>query len=336
MRPVILALATALFPMIETAQTDATAALVQDHVLPRFERLAEKTRTLATVATEDCRATSVPLRSAYRGAFDAWVSASHLRFGPTEVDNRAFAIAFWPDSRGATPKALSRLIRDQDPVADNVNDYADVSIAARGFYALEFLLFDDTSNSYGADGYRCTLVQTIAADTAMMAAGIATDWATTYAPNLLEPSANGIYRSQDEVSQEFLKALSTGLQFTAQTRLGRPLGTYQKPRPTRAEAWRSGQSAEHVRLSLSSLQELAIDLAGDNIELATDLNTAFDRALGQLADLDDPVFAGVAIPQSRLKIEVIQQSVETIRTIVRERFGPELGVAAGFNSLDGD
>jgi predicted lipoprotein len=162
------------------------------------------------------------------------------------------------------------------------------------------------------------------------------DWATTYAADLLEPTENGTYRSTQEALQEFLKALSTGLQFTSETRLGRPLGTYQKPRPTRAEAWRSGQSAAHVSLSLRALQELAIPLADDNTALATDLKTAFDRALHQLADLGDPVFAGVATPQSRLKIEVVQQSVETIRAIVRERLGPELGVAAGFNSLDGD
>jgi len=34
--------------------------------------------------------------AAYHVAFDAWMSVSHLRFGPSEADDRAFAIAFYP------------------------------------------------------------------------------------------------------------------------------------------------------------------------------------------------------------------------------------------------
>lgn len=336
MKPAIFALVVILLPTMTLADTNVTGVIVGKHIQPRFERLADATNILASVASKDCNATSQPLRTAYSDAFDAWVSASHLRFGPSEVDDRAFAIAFWPDSRGATPKALSRLIGDQDPIANNVEDYADVSIAARGFYALEFLLHDNTIGALGDDNYRCKLIQTISADTAVMASAISKDWNNEYPDNLLEPSENGIYRSNDEVQQEFLKALSTGLQFTAETRLGRPLGTYLKPRPNRAEAWRSGRSARHVLLSLTSLQQLAAALANKNTSLATDLNAAFDKALGQLADLNDPIFANVTDPQKRLKTEVIQQSINAIHTIVRERLGPELGVAAGFNSLDGD
>lgn len=322
--------------MMALADTVKTEAIVKDHIQPRFERLADKTNALTTVASQDCSATSFPLRAAFAEAFDAWVSASHLRFGPTEVDDRAFAIAFWPDSRGATPKALTRLIAEQDPIADSVENYADVSVAARGFYALEFLLYDDTLKKFGKEAYRCTLIQSISADMALMTTATSDDWRHDYPLNLLNPSTTGTYRSHEEVQQEFLKALSTGLQFTAETRLGRPLGTYQRPRPKRAEAWRSGRSAKHVTDSLKSLRELAAILASDNTVLASDLDTAFDKAVEQLATLNDPVFAGVSDPQSRLKVEVIQKSVETIRTIVRDRLGPELGVAAGFNSLDGD
>ena len=336
MKLAIFALAVAFLPTMTLADTSMTAAIVQNHIQPRFERLADKSNALATMALQDCSATSLSLRTAYAEAFDAWVSASHLRFGPTEIDDRAFAIAFWPDSRGATPKALTRLISYQDPIADSVENYADVSIAARGFYALEFLLYDRVLRSFGNAAYRCTLIQTISADTALVTAAISNDWQYDYPISLLEPSTTGTYRSHEEFQQELFKTLSTGLQFTAETRLGRPLGTYQKPRPTRAEVWRSGRSAQHVTLSINSLRELAAALANDNALLASDLDTAFEKALERLADLNDPVFAGVADPQRRLKIEIIQQSIETIRTIVRDRLGPELGVAAGFNSLDGD
>jgi predicted lipoprotein len=318
------------------ATADTIQDIVDGHILPRFEALAERTQVFADVAVLDCDPTSDTLKSAYGDAFDAWISASHLRFGPTEVDDRAFALAFWPDSRGATTRALGTLLAEQDPIAASVETYSDVSIAARGFYAMEFLLYDDAMMSAGEPTYHCQLVQTISADMADTASNILEDWQADYATKMLEPSPTGIYRSEEEVLQEVFKALSTGLQFTSESRLGRPLGTFDRPRPTRAEARRSGRSTLHVTLSLQALQDLAARLANDDANMAAKLDASFDRAMSQLNDLGDPTFAGVADPQTRFKIEVIQQSIDTIRTVVRDELGPTLGVAAGFNSLDGD
>ncbi len=310
--------------------------IVDGHILPRFQALSDSTRALSETAQTDCDPTSEGLRAAYGTAFDAWVSASHLRFGPSETDDRAFALAFWPDSRGATPKALSILLSQQDPIVSSVEDYAQVSIAARGFYALEFLLYDDALKVAGEPSYHCQLVQTISADIAATSQNILDDWQTTYATTTQNPSPDGLYRTNEEVLQEMFKSLSAGLQFTSESRLGRPLGTFDRPRPARAEVRRSGRSSEHVKLSLQSLQDLAAFLANDNDDLSVKLASGFNLTLSQLSDLDDPTFASVSEPQTRIKVEIIQQSIEAIRTLVRDELGPTLGVAAGFNALDGD
>lgn len=338
MTRISLAIVAMTIPISAMAETPSAVieGIVNEHILPRFETLAQTADVLSDTAATDCTPTSDTLRSAYAMAFDAWISASHLRFGPTEVDDRAFALAFWPDSRGATPRALSTLILDQDPIAASVANYAQVSIAARGFYAMEFLLFDEALMSAGDSDYHCLLVQTIAADIAQTSQDILDGWTTDYAATLQTPSVTGVYRSDEEALQEMLKALATGLQFTSDSRLGRPLGTFDQPRPTRAEARRSERSSQHVMLSLVPLQDLAMRLAIGNERLSGKLNASFERAMSQLSDLNDPTFASVADPQTRLKVEIIQQSVDAIRIIVRDELGPILGVAAGFNSLDGD
>ncbi|MCX7559251.1 imelysin family protein [Sulfitobacter sp. F26204] len=327
-----------LVPLFATAQTDNKIIVesVEGHILPRIDALADNTAQLEIAARDDCMPNSAPLRSAYGRAFDAWVSASHLRFGPSEVDDRAFALAFWPDSRGVTPRALAQLIADQDPIAATPEAYAQMSIAARGFYALEFLLYDADLIREGDADYHCTLVQTVAGDIARTSSAIATDWHTNYAAQMLAPQEKAKYRRADEVLRELFKALTTGLQFTSETRLGRPLGTYDRPRPMRAENWRSGRSARHVSLSLASLQDLAARLANSDPDLAMRLAEVFAQAQARLDALDDPVFARITDPQRRLKLEVVQQSVDSIREVVRNELGPSLGVAAGFNSLDGD
>ncbi len=51
---------------------------------------------------------------------------------------------------------------------------------------------------------------------------------------------------------------------------------------------------------------------------------------------DDPTFAGVATPQGRLRIEILQQSVAALRDTALAELGPELDVGIGFNAADGD
>ncbi|MFQ1700268.1 imelysin family protein [Loktanella agnita] len=316
-------------PVISRAQT---ADIVENHILPRFAELAETSAALTTAADADCAPESQDLQDAYLTAFDAWIAASHLRFGPTEIDDRAYALAFWPDSRGVTPRSLATLIRDQDAIAESADNYADMSIAARGFYAMEFMLYDETIREMGAANYRCKLTQTIAADIAQITAAIYADWQRDYATQITNPSTSGAYRTEAEALQEMFKALTTGLQFTSDTRLGRPLGTFDTPRPTRAETWRSGRSARNVAISLKSLQDLADRLSNAD----PDIHASFDRALERLDALNDPIFAGVAAPQSRIRVEAVQQLIDGIRNTVALDLGPQLGVAAGFNSMDGD
>ncbi len=313
------------------ADTPDIRAIVETHVLPGYRALAAESADLAASARSDCSSTNRELRAAYHDAFDAWTGVSHLRFGPSETEDRAFALAFWPDPRGSTPKALGTLIRDQDPAVNSPEDFATVSVAARGFYALEFLLYDTQVTGGGDEDYRCALLRAVAADISANAAAILGDWESGYG-NLMSNPGNDTYRTATEAAQQFFTALSTGLEFASTTRLGRPMGTFDRPRPRRAEARRSGRSLRHVILTLESAQDLAALLSGDD----PDVDDAFDDAIREASDLGDPVFAGVSEPQGRFRVEALQQRIEVIRRLLAEDIGPRLGIAAGFNSLDGD
>ncbi|MEX0351345.1 MAG: imelysin family protein [Paracoccaceae bacterium] len=327
----ILALCLMVLPGAALAQTPVRQ-VVDGHILPGFQTLAQRTQALKAASAEGCTGLEAP----YHDAFDAWMGVSHLRFGPSEVEDRAFAIAFWPDTKGFTPKSLSALIADQDPAVKDPAQFAEVSVAARGLFALEFLLYDAQLSTAGDDAYRCDLIRAIAEDMDRIAVDILSDWTPHYAALLISPSSDSRYRSDDEAAQELFKALSTGLQFTSDTRLGRPMGTFDKARPKRAEARRSERSLRNVILSLSALRELAAQLAEGYPGTAAELDAAFDRSIALAERLEDPDFAGVATPQGRFRVEALKNSIDEIRAITATQLGPQLGVAAGFNSLDGD
>jgi predicted lipoprotein len=313
-------IALLLAPTLVVADPRVDAAL-DDHILPRFAALTEASGVLANAQT-------CAVEDEWNAAAAAWIAVSHLRFGPTEVDNRAFSLAFWPDPRGATPNALRTLL------AENAPAITDASIAGRGFYAMEYLLFDPAFTDAEA---RCELISGLADDAFETALAIETDWLDRYV-DLMRETGNDTYRDETEALQELYKSLTTGMDFTADMRLGRPLGTFDRPRATRAEMRRSGRSLENVSVSLTSLEELSLILSGD--ELGTELQTDFQSLQDQVSSIATlEGGADLSLVENigdRIKVEALQQRIAALRVVLGGKLGPELGVIEGFNSLDGD
>lgn len=228
-------------------------AIVDDHILPGYHLLASGAADLATTAAVDCAPESPDLISAYHTAFDAWTRVSHLRFGPSERKDRSFALAFWPDPRGSTPKTLSALVGTQDAAMAEPNALAEASIAARGFYALEFLLFDPQFAPVTSPDYHCTLVKALTTDIARNAAAITDERRDGYG-NLMSGADDDTYQTANEAAQQLFTSLTIGQEFTANARMGRPLGTFDTPRPNRADIRRLGRSLRHIILLLTATE----------------------------------------------------------------------------------
>ena len=310
----------------EPAQADVAGAL-RDHILPGYAGFADATAALAGAAEGSCD--PAVLRPAWNDAFDAWMAVSHLHLGPVEEGGRGLAIAFWPDPKGLGWKHQQALMTG-DPAVLEPESFADQSVAARGFFALERLLYP--AADLPADP--CPLIRATTADLARIAAEVQAGWQDGFADVLLTAGAEGntTYLTGGEARQALFTQLATALEFDADQRLGRPLGTFDRPRPERAEAVASGRSLRNLVLSLQALRGFTLALSPD-LPKST---AAFDRAIAQAEALDDPVFAGVADPSGHLKVEILQQSIRSLRQVVLAELGGQLGVTVGFNSADGD
>ena len=124
----------------------------------------------------------------------------------------------------------------------------------------------------------------------------------------------------------------TGFEFTADQRLGRPLGTFQRPRPERAEARASARSLRNVELSLQALLAFGEALAGPLPETRTDVAQALTAATA----LKDPDFSDFAQPQGHVRAEALLGLVRAAQDSAGAEVGAALGVEVGFNSADGD
>ena len=300
------------------------AGVVNDHIRPGYARFAQATSDLAALDTCDAAA----LQTGFQAAFDAWMAVAHLHLGPVEDDGRSLAIAFWPDPKSLGAKAQRGLLTG-DPAALEPERFAEQSVAARGLMGLERLLYP--AEPLSADP--CPLIHATARDLARMATEVDLGW-VAYGNALLTAGqpGNTLFLSDSEALQALFTQLVAGLEFVADQRLDRPLGTFDKPHPERAEARASGRSLVNVALSLAALRDLSAHLHPDSpLTLA-----AFDRAIALAAGLDDPALQGVADPQGRLKVEILQQAVRAVREVALTEMVPALGVGLGFNAQDGD
>ncbi|WP_134725729.1 imelysin family protein [Paracoccus luteus] len=324
---VIRALALALL-MATPASADVAEA-VGDVILPAYDRLADATADLDRTAQADCAPQA--LHPGFAAVWDAWAAIDFLRIGPVEQDGRALAISFWPDPKASGPRAQQALIDAAAPAVDDPAAFADLSVAVRGLSGLERLVYP--SPLTGDADYLCRLRRATAADLARMAAEVRAEW-DGYAARLLEPGGPGNtdFLTQTEARAALFTQVATGLTALADKRLGRPLGSFDAPRPERAEAVASGRSLANVTRSLTGLRDMALALYPD----APRTRAAFDRAIGLAERLDDPVFAGVADPSGRLKVEILQQAVQAARAEAEVEIGGGLGLSVGFNAQDGD
>lgn len=311
--------ATLLAFLLATPALADTATVVQDHIRPGFTAFADAALPLAAIETCDPET----LRPAFHAAYDAWMQVAHLPLGPAEEDGRGLAVLFWPDPKGSGWKA-QRALLDTSPTAEGM---AKQSVAARGLPALERLLYpaEPLANP-------CLLIQATADDMATTAAALAADWGP-YGDLLLTAGqpGNDRFLSADEATQALFTQLATGLESLADRRIGRPLATFDKPRPDLAEAHASTRSVRNIALSLTALRDLALTLNPDSPKT----QAAFDHAISLAEDLD-PDINRITDPQAWLKLEILQQAVRTTRDTVIAELGPALGVGLGFNSQDGD
>ncbi len=121
-------------------------------------------------------------------------------------------------------------------------------------------------------------------------------------------------------------------------RLGRPLGSFDKPRPKRAEARRIGLSLAIIDAQLAGLADmLRVGFAGDVPDAARQkLLDAIAETRRRVEKLDLPLDVAVDDPMTRIRVEGLQTQVRYLFALFSEEIGPSLGVESGFSPADGD
>lgn len=301
----------------------------------QFGAFVTETETLDQIARAHC-AGSAPLddlQAQFAKAYVAWAPLDSYQFGPIQQTGAVLAVNFWPDKKGFVGRGLQQLLSRPDGEQADPTVIAASGVAVQGFPALELLLHTDAPACPAAVGISGNLNR-LADDlyAAWFGANGWADIARTAGPD------NPVYLSADEFTKTIYTAIDFGLVRIIDTRFGRPLGTFDRPYPERAEAWRSDLTGALIVGQLDGLAEMIeFGFAGDIREpdrawVLRVFRQARDRVTGLEASIHD----SVTDPMLRFQVEAAQTRVIYAQSQVAQDIGPQLGVDTGFSAADGD
>ncbi len=326
------------------------AALVEDHVVPRYERLSAAALRFTEAVTALCAGGAqdpAPARAEFDALMGSWMGVQHVRFGPVEHFMRSYRFYFWPQARGKARRAVDEAVAEREH-APETGGIDRANVAVQGLIAAEILLYDRPSPGAGTAG--CGLLSAVAENMRGMAAGIVAEWKggeRPFAGVMTGPGPeNDHFANHQDATLALFRSLYDGLQFTAEIRLRAVVGeSLEAARPHSAESRRSGRSLRNVLDSLEALQALYGGEGGPGLgslaqtadpKLDRLLRKAFRLSLGTASTVATPLEAAAKDPALRPRAEKLVLQVRALTQIVRDRLGLALGLAVGFNALDGD
>ena len=276
-------------------------------------------------------------RAAYLKAFEAawlaWAPLDSYQFGPMEQASGALRANFWPDKKDFVGRALRQLIARSPDEQKDPDVIAEGSAAGQGFPAIERLLFSDMPE--------CTAIIGISAHLHLLSGALYDGWFAKDGWADLARAAgpdNPIYASEEEFTKRIYTALDFGLTRIADSRVGRPLGTFKRSFPKRAEAWRSGLTEKIIDAQLAAIGNMVeFGFAGDIREPDRAwVMRVFAQAHDKLAAIGMPIPEAVQNPATRFRVEALQTKIHYLQNQMAQDVGPGLGVDTGFSAADGD
>lgn len=326
------------------------SAAISNHVLPRYNALADRTaqfekETRAFCATD--RHNLVPVRQAWLALMLAWEGIQHVRFGPIDLFNRQQRFAFWPDPRNVAGRQMADVLNARNPAVLTQERLVTGSVAVQGLNAAERILWGDdaakiSSTSEDAQ-FRCTYLMAIAANLSTIARETRADWAgppRNFAQLFISSSGSGVlYVSPQDATVDIFKSLYAAVELVSDHKLARPLGQdWRTSKPRVAEFWRSASSGNAIVANLDAARDLYRILSPFVADRAldADLKRRLDGVTGLARALGGPLESVVGDKTRRPTAERLRADLAAIKAMLAEKLTASLGIPLGFNALDGD
>ena len=331
----------------------AVERTIERFIVPGYAALSAASEEVVESMAGLCAAPGEVTLSGARASFARVVAAFSrmelFRFGPARENHRFERLFFWPDRRGRGRRQVEALLAREDPGSLDVSKLREKSVAVQGLPALEYVLHGKGREGLGNGDarFRCLQGEAIAGAIDHTARRIHQGWTGPRGFDTVMRTAgpeNPVYRTRGEVVEDLLGAAAEQLGIVEELKLGRVLRDGpDTAKPKRAPFWRSGLTLASIRDNVDGVLDLLDEgdfealLPETEAHLADRTGSELRRARDVLAGLSGGDLPGLlSDPETHRRISGAASRIGAAASLLREDFPRVLGLAAGFNSLDGD
>ncbi|HAS6108879.1 TPA: iron-regulated protein A [Vibrio vulnificus] len=295
--------------------------------------LAQETTELVSAFVHYCQLPEAGMdtvKKQWHRSMLSWMALQGQERGPAAALEQSWNVQFWPDKKNTTGRKMSALI--QQNKTWKADDIAVQSVTVQGLGAIEWLLYDESSD-LSRNAQTCQTGVAISRHLNQNTQRISDAWSSNPWASL----------NEKEWHSEYISLLSNQLEY-AMKKLSRPLANIGQPRPYFSESWRSQTSLSNLKANVEALKLLYLangegldaTLRGmDKAELADRVVNQFDVTLATWPE-QKSLFAALQDKEGYRMALTQLRKLEQLKYLIHDEVAVELGVVIGFNATDGD
>jgi hypothetical protein len=341
-------------PASATDYRQPVEELISGYIQPVTQSFAETAGQLPEAVRQVCSSYDTGSRDVFRTAYANTVrdfaKVHFLRYGPLIEEDRLSRLAFMPDPRGVAQRQIRKLLAEQDSDALDAHTLSGKSVAVQGLTAMQLIAFNKTGTVVlgkgGPDSFTCGYALAIARNVSAIAHETSSGWhdASGYSQELLAAGSEGArFKSPKEALETVFNVLATGVTVARDQNVLPALGaSEEKAKPRRLPFSRSANGILFLSSELTGLEQV---LTSMNLKeqspaeyewLFDTLGFEFKNAQNLLSQLQPPLRETLSENGAYGKLKVLAITLKSIRELVSPEIAGALGLAGGFNALDGD
>lgn len=318
--------------------------IVQKLIKPQYATLKSKNDSLLTITQDFIQTTNstnlLKLQQIWERTYLAYQAVTSYNFGQASEDGLRKALV---EEIATFPTNVTKI---ETAITNNNANFNDFNRDARGFLALEYLIFDLAGNqtqviSKFQDTQRKTFLTGLVNNLKARIDAVAVEWEGSYAESFINNDGTAAGSSTSLIYNEFLKSFEALKNFKVALPLGKRAGQTQTE-PTRVEAYYSGKSIKMLKAHFNSLETLwrkfipyLQSVEGGNALISnTEAQiTSIKNALNVIAET--PSFSA-QIQASPTSFDTLNTELQKLTRYFKSDMSSLLGIAITYSSGDGD
>jgi len=292
------------------------------------------------------------LKGDWKKTYRTWIAANAFNVGPSAEQglNKSLIeeIATFPISE----------TKIQSTIESGILNFNDFNRDARGFFALEYLLFhspntssDSVLNLFNEQKNRIVFVKECAQNILTRVERVLNEWQTTYKNEFISRNGTDVGSSTSQLYNEFVKSFETIKNLKLELPLGKRPGQTQVE-PKLVEAYYSSNSLEFLEIHIQTIERIYfgksktgtdglgfkdyLETVTNGKELVASTLSQWEKVITSLNSIPTTSPISVLVqsnpePLDNLRIELQKQT-----RFFKSDMSSLLGIAITFSSGDGD